>query len=234
MSFFGEFPNLMEEAMSGELSLRYWPNPVLSMACDPIPEEGFGPHLVELGEQMVELMQTAEGHGLAAPQVGSLQRIFVMRFDNLVTTSQPYPPAVICNPVLELSPVVRSRQEGCLSFPGILEHVWRALEVVMQYRTPEGEAREMVLADNEARIVQHETDHLNGIMFFNRLRMRKTERRQVEARWKASGDAHIRHSENRIAFCRQGRKNHAQYLRFPPRSEYLLSGDFFHEEPDSK
>jgi len=76
-------------------------------------------------------------------------------------------PKVIVNPVLVLTGFTVPGREGCLSLPNLFEQVYRAEGVVMKYSDPLGVEGEVTLTEMEARIVQHETDHLDGIMFFD-------------------------------------------------------------------
>lgn len=192
-----EYPHLMEEHLSETLSLRYWPNPVLSEVCDPVEDHEFGNEIVKIGSQMISLVDRLDGAGLSAPQVGLLKRLFVMRFLN--KTSDPQPPAIICNPVLHAETEGEFGSEGCLSMPGVFQQVWRSTEVHMEYQTPFGEKREMVLLGIEARIVAHETDHLDGITFFHPSRMPRQLRKQVEREWSKMGPAYTARSLKRLA-----------------------------------
>lgn len=162
-----EHSELMYEESTGDYEVRRYPNPVLTEVCDPIDPSEFGPEIERLGRQMIEMAKVHKGYGISAPQIGLLKRLFVMEFPN--TTHDAMPPAIICNPVLESYEEGTFEREGCLSLPGVFEQVWRASETHMTYQTPYGETREMVLLDLEARIVQHEVDHLDGIMFFQRM-----------------------------------------------------------------
>lgn len=152
-----------------ELFLRYWPDPVLTTPTEPIHPSRFGVALADFGDDLIACMLRAEGIGLAGPQVGVAVRMFAMQFiDN--ARADLYPPIVVCNPViLELSSDMEYNVEGCLSLPDVRENVARASEVVLAYQTAFGEHREMVLHNLEARIVQHEVDHLDGLLFIDRL-----------------------------------------------------------------
>jgi len=150
--------------MSKILPLRFWDDPVLSTVCDKIEDSEFGPQLEEFGRELLATMLDKNGIGLAAPQVGVLRRMFVMRFPD----HEQMGPLVVCNPALALSGPPLQEREGCLSLPGIYEQVTRAGLVTMQYREPSGRtAAELVLPLWDARVAQHEFDHLNGIMFFD-------------------------------------------------------------------
>jgi peptide deformylase len=145
------------------LPLRYWDDPVLSKVCDKVGDSEFGPQLEEFARQLLVTMDAANGVGLAAPQVGVLKRLFVMRLPD----HRDAAPIAVCNPVLVLSGAGLAGQEGCLSLPGIFDQVYRAGHVNMTYTTPSGKPSELSLDMWDARVVQHEFDHLNGIMFFD-------------------------------------------------------------------
>ena len=136
---------------------------MLSTVCDKIGDSEFGPQLEEFARQLVATMDASNGIGLAAPQVGVLKRMFVMRFPD----HRDAPPLVVCNPVLILSGARLGEREGCLSLPGIFDQVYRAWHVNMTYNTPEGKPSELLLDMWDARVAQHEGDHLNGVMFFD-------------------------------------------------------------------
>jgi peptide deformylase len=139
------------------------------------------------GRLLVSTMEEGNGIGLASPQVGVLKRMFVMRFPD----HEDLKPIVVCNPTLDLGGVVMLGREGCLSLPGIFEQVIRAEEVIMRYRDPGGKHDEVALHNLDARVAQHEFDHMNGIMFFNYkdkrekygARMSKQVSKQTLRRW---------------------------------------------------
>lgn len=164
--------------MVDKLIVRYWDDPVLSTLCDAVEDNEFGPKLDDFAASLGLAMRDRNGVGLAAPQVGITKRIFAMAFPDdeensrkwSVTgtpTFEPRKPIVVCNPTLVFEGKTVYAREGCLSLPGIHEQVSRAEKVTMQYRQTDGATKEIVLTDINARVAQHEFDHLNGIMFFN-------------------------------------------------------------------
>ena len=112
--------------MSSPLQLVYWDNTVLSTVCDSVEDNEFGPKLAEFAAALVAKMDTANGIGLAAPQVGLAKRIFAMHFPDGGDQCEPI---VVCNPTLELSGDTLREREGCLSVPGVFEQVARADQV---------------------------------------------------------------------------------------------------------
>jgi len=148
------------------LSIRYWADPILSVVCEKIADNGFGSQLEEFGRELVATMRKANGVGLAAPQVGVAWRVFAMEFPD----HRDREPIVVCNPELVLKGSTVYAQEGCLSLPNVYQQVYRASAAVLRFRKPDGEEMELALPTPwDARVAQHEFDHLNGIMFFNHL-----------------------------------------------------------------
>jgi peptide deformylase len=165
--------------MADKLIVRYWDDPALSTLCDAVEDNEFGPQLGEFAASLLIAMGDRNGVGLAAPQVGITKRIFAMCFPDDEEFNRKWAAAgvapvtevrkaiVVCNPTLVFEGKTVYAREGCLSLPGIHEQVSRAEKVTMQYRQTDGVAKEIVLTDINARVAQHEFDHLNGIMFFN-------------------------------------------------------------------
>ncbi|MDP2063546.1 MAG: peptide deformylase [Phaeovulum sp.] len=160
------------------LPILEWPDPRLAQACAPVAE--VTPGLRALAADMLETMYAAPGRGLAGPQVGAMLRIFVMD----VTWKEGRPdPQVILNPVIEpLGDAVCTRAEGCLSIPGILTDITRPARVRMRWSDLEGVAHEAVLEDFAAACVQHETDHLDGVVTLMRLAPEARARSEAEYR----------------------------------------------------
>ena len=112
------------------------------------------------------------GVGLAAPQIGKLHRIFVVR-DEIAQPDGEYqfgPPEVIINPVLSgPSSEMVVMPEGCLSIPGVHTDVIRPSTIHVRYQKLDGQFVEKELTKFLARVFMHENDHLNGVLFFDRL-----------------------------------------------------------------
>lgn len=153
--------------MSNILKLVYWDDPALSTVCEKVADNEFGPELSVFAMELKATMDDRNGVGLAAPQVGVTKRIFAMHFPDGYKSDEKPEPIVVINPELELSGRTLNEREGCLSVPGIYEQVARAEKVVMHYRNIYGKPSVLDLSDINARVAQHEFDHLNGIMFFN-------------------------------------------------------------------
>lgn len=154
-------------------------DPVLRREADPV--ESFDAELAELVEDMFETMYAAEGIGLAAPQIGISRRIFV-----LDVRDEDDPAGgrfVLINPeIVEHSRETDKGTEGCLSIPGIEEVVERPARVRVRARDVEGEWFEVEGDELLARALQHEADHLDGVLFLDRISPLK--RRMAVKRWK--------------------------------------------------
>jgi peptide deformylase len=141
--------------------IRQYPDPVLRMRAREV--ESFDQDLRRLADRMTQLMRDANGVGLAATQVGIIRRLFVF---------QPDPeaePVAVANPVLaERGDEAVLDDEGCLSLQGVQMPVERAVSVRLEGQDLEGGALSMDLRDNAARAVQHELDHLDGILILDR------------------------------------------------------------------
>lgn len=136
------------------------PDPALRAVCAEVV--GFGEALRALVDDMFETMYAATGRGLAAPQVGELHRVFVM---DCTWKDGDRAPRVFVNPVIvSRSEACSSYQEGCLSIPGQTTEVSRPSEVEMQWQTVDGERQSARFDGFEAVCVQHELDHLNGVL----------------------------------------------------------------------
>jgi peptide deformylase len=120
-----------------------------------------------LMDSMLETMHAAHGIGLAAPQVGVLKRVIVL---DISQPEEPASPYRIANPeVVWRSPEVVSGEEGCLSLPEQFGEVTRPEGVRVRYLDEDGEARELEAHGLLAKCVQHEIDHLDGVLFVDHL-----------------------------------------------------------------
>jgi peptide deformylase len=140
--------------------IRQYPDPVLRMEAKPVEE--FDDDLRRLVARMSSLMLDANGVGLAATQVGVLRRVFVFAPDQDKV-------AVLVNPeIVRRSDEVETDDEGCLSIQGITVPVERAVSVRIEGRDEEGREVGYDLEDTPARVVQHELDHLDGVLMVDR------------------------------------------------------------------
>ena len=143
--------------------VRQYPDPALRNAATAVAE--VDDEVQRLAERMLDVMERAHGVGLAAPQLGILRRILVYR------ASDEDEPKVLINPELvERSDETEVGTEGCLSLLGgeLQVPVARHLRVRVSGRDASGDAVDMDVEGFEARVIQHEIDHLDGILIFDR------------------------------------------------------------------
>ena len=124
--------------------------------------ESFDSELARLVERMTSLMQDANGVGLAANQVGVLQRVLVLQ----PSEEEPY---ALVNPVVTGgSEELETDDEGCLSLQGVTVPVERRLTLEVEARDEHGDSVSLQLEGMSARVMQHELDHLDGVLIFDR------------------------------------------------------------------
>ncbi|PIP91156.1 MAG: peptide deformylase [Bdellovibrionales bacterium CG12_big_fil_rev_8_21_14_0_65_38_15] len=169
--------------LEGEkLTVFTYPAPVLKQVAKPVVE--FNEELNKLVKDMFFTMYHAPGIGLAAPQVGKSIRLFVMDidFDREKTLNSDghtewsfsnFNPMVIINPVFKQKDGEILYEEGCLSVPGVYEDVKRANHVVLEYQDLNGDKQSLEAEGTLAVCLQHENDHLDGIVFLERLSLLK-------------------------------------------------------------
>lgn len=142
------------------LEIRKYPDPILRKKCLPVTE--LTSEIKELGKNMIETVVVKGGVGLAAPQVGELKRIIAVGFTD--------GPRIFINPrILNKSKKAEIMEEGCLSFPGTYLNIKRAKEVEIEALAPEGEKVRLKISGLIARIFQHEIEHLDGILFIDKI-----------------------------------------------------------------
>lgn len=144
------------------LRIVHYPDPCLRKKCAPVT--AFDTDLAALADRMLALMMAGKGVGLAAPQVGVLERIFVMSH-----TCKPEDARVLVNPVIREPAGMVEAEEGCLSIPGVHVQVRRAQHCRIVAQDVSGKSFEFEAADLIARICQHETDHLNGVLILDKM-----------------------------------------------------------------
>lgn len=159
------------------LPLRYYGDPVLRRRADPVRE--VTPEIRDLIEAMFVTMVVEEGVGLAAPQVGRSLRVFVI---DLEDEGLPRVRQAFVNPVMVERTGEIVGEEGCLSIPSLRADVKRAARVVVDALDADGKPFRMEAEGLVARALQHEQDHLDGILFLDRLG--PLSRRLLEAKWK--------------------------------------------------
>ncbi len=145
---------------------------VLRRRADEVAELGADPALDQLVADMFETMYAADGVGLAAPQVGVLQRVIVLDTRPRQPESQPL---AMINPEIIALEGKTTYTEGCLSIPGEAEDVDRAAVVTVKFLDTEGNEQTLTCDGLLAIAVQHETDHLNGTVFVDHVSTLKRE-----------------------------------------------------------
>ena len=156
--------------------IRLFGDPVLRTAAAEVTS--FDKEIQSLVTDLVDTMLDAPGAGLAAPQIGVGLRVFTWNVEGHV--------GHLINPVLNLSDTTQDGQEGCLSLPGLTLDCVRALSVVATGFNMHGDPVTIEGSDLLARAIQHETDHLDGILFIDRLdrEARKAAMKTIrEAEW---------------------------------------------------
>lgn len=147
---------------------------VLRKEAEPIEKNS--EELQQLINDMFDTMYNADGVGLAAPQIDQLKRIFVVDADPLAEElDEPkYGPLAMINPVIiKESDRQVEMDEGCLSIPGINASVTRPEEIVIQYRDKNFDKQELEVGGWLSRVIQHEADHLDGVLFLDYLSLFK-------------------------------------------------------------
>lgn len=147
------------------LKIRKYGDPVLETPCDPVTEFG-SEELKQLVDNMFETMYANKGVGLAAPQVGVSKRLTVI---DPSAGEDPEAKIVLVNPELVKLEGRQVGEEGCLSIPGFREDVKRAMRVKVKAKNAAGEPVELEGEELLARAIQHENDHLNGVLFLKHL-----------------------------------------------------------------
>ncbi|GAA1233094.1 MAG: peptide deformylase [Oryzihumus sp.] len=154
--------------------IRLFGDPVLRTPAAEVVD--FDKELRQLVKDLTDTMIDAPGAGLAAPQIGVGLRVFTYYVDDQL--------GHLINPDLSLSEELQDGEEGCLSFPGIYFDTPRALRVVAKGFNEYGDPVTLEGSELMARCIQHETDHLNGILFIDRM-----DRQQRKLAMKAIRDA---------------------------------------------
>ncbi len=139
------------------LSLRMFPDAVLRKQCAPV--EHFDSTLRDVVDEMLVLMRARHGIGLAGPQVGLTQRLFVAKIEERSLC--------LVNPILQFLPGKIAGAEGCLSLPGIQVEVARSVSIVATGYDAHGQKQQLAVTGLWARVIQHETDHLNGVLIID-------------------------------------------------------------------
>ena len=165
------------------MKIRLLGEPVLRQPAEEV--EGFDDDLRQLAEDMFETMYSAEGIGLAAPQVGVSKRLFVMDVGDPDDEAR-----AVVNPRIVEREGSEREDEGCLSLPGLFGPVDRAKRIVLEGEDLDGQTIRVEAEDLAARCIQHEVDHVDGVLFIDHLSPIK--RRMLLNKWKKQQKAESR------------------------------------------
>ena len=158
------------------LSIHRYGDPILRTPAVRIAE--ITPEIRQLADDMIVTMRASEGVGLAAQQIGRALAICTLEvpvdYDTDEQGARINPtwtmPKVLLNPeVVVASRKQDNHDEGCLSFPGIRGSITRPVDITLRYQDLDGQTHEEQVRDFMARVVQHEVDHLNGVLFIDRM-----------------------------------------------------------------
>ena len=160
-------------------------DPILRKKTEPITE--YNQELITLIKDMFDTMYNSDGVGLAAPQIGLSKSVFVIDADNMVDEGEEaFGPLAFINPqIIEKKGKQIPMDEGCLSIPQVNDKVIRPEGVVIKFKDQEFNDREMEFIGWPSRVIQHEYDHLQGILFIDylsifRKRMHKKDLEEIE------------------------------------------------------
>ena len=146
------------------MELKIYPAEVLRQVSEKV--EAMDPRIEEIIEFMFAIMHEKGGIGLAAPQIGVSKRIITVDTEKYYEGGKKF---IIINPEIVDKAGRDSHEEGCLSIPGITAPVMRATKLFCKGMSAEGKDIEMELDDLLSRVVQHERDHLDGILFTDKV-----------------------------------------------------------------
>ena len=158
------------------LEIKQYGDPILRAKGKAVSSVDAG--ILKLAEDMIETMRAADGCGLAAQQIGRDILLCVIESPEDLDKDEagsPYNPGlkmpmVVINPeIVSQSKKTESREEGCLSFPDIRGNIDRAREITLKFLNEKGEPQELQVRGFTARVLQHEIDHLNGVLFIDRM-----------------------------------------------------------------
>ncbi|MBU8932469.1 MAG: peptide deformylase [candidate division Zixibacteria bacterium] len=140
-------------------------DPVLRKVCDPVDE--INQEIKDLVSDLTDALKKARGLGLSAPQIGVLKRVFIVDLTTIDITASL---KIFINPeIVEVSEEEAEYEEGCLSFPGLYQKIFRPAKVKVRATDLEGNQFEMEAEGMSARAIQHEYDHLEGTLFIDRM-----------------------------------------------------------------
>jgi peptide deformylase len=162
-------------------TILHYPDKRLRQKAEPVRE--ITPEIRALVDDMLETMYAAPGVGLAAPQIGVPLRIFVI---DVAPNDGPSDPKVFINPEIVHKEGTTTWEEGCLSFPGLHEEIERAERVTVRAQDLDGKTFEITGEDLLAIAMQHEYDHLEGVLMIDHVSLLKRRMMDREMRKRAA------------------------------------------------
>lgn len=151
-----------------------YPDPILKAVCSPV--QSIDPHVTQLIEDLVDTMHAGPGSvGVAAPQIGVALRVCVIDVSkNRHGKDNNHGLLLMINPEILARSGAAVMREGCMSLPDYTGDVERATDVTLRFTEPDGTVREFDASGFEAVAIQHEIDHLDGLLFLDRIASLKT------------------------------------------------------------
>ncbi|MEW5804973.1 MAG: peptide deformylase [bacterium] len=162
------------------LEIIKYPAPILRDKSQPVSQ--IDAAIQKLASDMLETMYSAPGVGLAAPQVGILKRLVVI---DITSNPKERDPLVLINPRIIYTEGESTGEEGCLSIPEVYGDVHRFQTIRVKFLDLNGKEYEVTGENFLARVIQHEVDHLDGIMFIDRMSKIKRDLLKIKMRKKA-------------------------------------------------
>jgi peptide deformylase len=194
-----------------KLRLRYYPDEVLKQKAKKIST--FDSSVRKLAQDMLETMYENDGVGLAAPQIGVSKRMMVI---DVAGEDQPKKPIVFINPTIIEKQGELIGLEGCLSFPGVYFEVKRANRITVKYQGLNGkEVKLEASGDLLCRAIQHEIDHLDGELFFDKAVSKLSADLEMSKHGFADGD---------VAELEAQMEDQGQVLHIPSKQEQPVRG----------
>ncbi|MBC6697437.1 peptide deformylase [Hymenobacter sp. BT190] len=190
-------------------------DPVLKARAKDIPADMPAADLKQIVQDMYDTMYHAHGVGLAAPQVGKGIRLFVIDSEPMIysedeETGEPLPDAELAVKRAFINPQMVSEtgeewgfEEGCLSIPGVREMVYRHETIVIRYEDEQRQVHEETFSGMTARVIQHEYDHLEGVLFTDKISGFKKQLIKGKLSRITKGDVS---ADYRMRFVGQGRR----------------------------
>ncbi len=156
------------------LPVLLYPDPILKTVCEPVAQ--LDEEVLRFIADLVETLESNPGCvGIAAPQVGTTRRIIVVDASRGRKPVPNHGRMVLINPVIEWQEGEVMGREGCLSLPHLTANVKRAQRIAFRALTPDGGELSLEASDFEARVILHEYDHLDGLLFLDRVASLKTD-----------------------------------------------------------